>query len=414
MRSLILALFLLCFFKTAQAQTRSLQYYLSHAINSNPKIAAQINKADSARLQKKIINAKLGLPLISAKGNFLYAPTLGNYFGFSSAITNGGTYDALLNITYPLFTGKKKNVRYHNTSVGIQRTNYQIAKLKHTLRDTVTSKYITAYQDLKRLQYLNNIFGLLKRQRKVVKSLAKQGVTRIIDVKQINIQMQSNRIAQKKARKTYQQHLTQLNIKSGLAPSVMPVKLTTPTIFIDTSTTVPHSRFMIRFKLDSLKTAAQQQIFELKYQPTINAFGNTGFENNRFAGIQNTFGYSVGFNISVPIYDGNQRHITRQQTQLRQNSINELQRRFKKKRRLHLTGLRNQLRQANQQLTLLRKEISQYKSLLKDYRKELANGLVKTVNYLVVLRQYTKARQQQVLARGNLLKIKNKYNFWNW
>jgi outer membrane protein TolC len=413
MNSLFLGLFLLCFIQTARAQTRSLQYYLSHAINNSPKITAQHNSADSARLQKKIINANLNLPLITATGKYLYAP-IANHYGYATAITNGGQYDALLNIAYPLFTGKKKNVRHHNASIGIRRANYRIAKLKHTLRDTITSKYITAYEDLKQIQYLNDIFKLLKRQRKVVRSLARQGVARIIDVKQINIQLQSNRVAQKKARKTYQQHLTKLNIKSGIAPPVLPANLETPIITIDTALTVQHSRFLKQFKLDSLKTATQQQLFELKYQPNITAFGNTGLNTNQFLDIQNNFGYSVGFNISVPIYDGNQRNITRQQTQLRQNSIDVLQLRFKKKRRLHLISLRSQLRQANQQLALLRNEISQYQSLLQDYRKELSQGLVKTVNYLVVLRQYAKARQQQVKARGNKLKIENKYNYWNW
>jgi outer membrane protein TolC len=414
MRSIFLAfLLILALCKTVQAQTRSLHYYLSHAINNNPKIATQLNRADSARLQKKIIHAKFGLPLISAKANYLYAPIAAHY-GYAAAVSNGGLYDALLNINYPLFTGKNKNVRNRAASIAIRKANYRITHIKHTLRDTITSKYITAYDDLKRLQFLKDILKLLKRQNQVIKKLARQGVTRIIDVKQLNIQLQSNRIAQKKARKTYQHHVTQLNIKSGVTTPFIPVNLETPTISIDTATIVQHSRFMKQFTLDSLKTAAQQRIFELKYHPKIAAFGNTGLKTNKFLGIQNNFGYSVGFNISVPIYDGNQRKITRRQTQLQQNSIDVLQRRFKKKRYLHLSGLRKQLEQTNQQLALLRKEITQYKSLLKDYRKELANGLVKTVNYLVVLRQYTKARQQQVLARGNLLKIKNEYNYWNW
>lgn len=415
MRSLISVILLTGCASFAQAQTRSLNYYLFHAINNSPKIAAQRNKADSARLQKKIINANYDLPLISARANYLYAPMLGNYLGFDPAITNnGGTYDALVNIAYPLFTGKKENVRNHSSSIAIRRANYRIEKAKHQLRKSIAKRYITAYQDLTRLQYLRRILKLLKRQKKVVTSLAKRGITRIIDVKQIGIQLQSNRIAQKKVKKTYRQHLMQLKIASGITTAVVPAGLKTPVIAIDTSSTVQHSRFMARFKLDSLKTAAQQQIFELKYRPNITAFGNTGFKSNHFTGLQNTFGYNVGFNISIPIFDGNKKKITRQQTQLQQNSIDVRQRRFRKKRQLHLVGLRKRLHQTEQQLALIQKQISQYKSLLKDYRRELSRGLVKTVNYLTVLRQYIKARQQQVQVRGNLLKIKNKYKYWNW
>ncbi len=89
MSCLFLTLFLLCSIKTALAQTRSLHYYLSHAINNSPKIAAQLNAAGSARLQKKIIHANLNLPLIKATGDYNYAPAAAHY-GYAAAITNGG------------------------------------------------------------------------------------------------------------------------------------------------------------------------------------------------------------------------------------------------------------------------------------------------------------------------------------
>jgi len=400
--------------QSAHAQSHSLQYYVNHAINSSPKISQQRNRIDSVRLQKKIINANLDLPTISASADYLYAPFLGPHFGYAEPVTNGGNYAARLNISYPLFTHKRKKVRYHATSIVQQQARYHIQKLKHALRDTVTHQYIIVYNDMKKLQYLAHIGQLLKQQKKVVRSLARQGITKITDVKQIRIQYQSNRIAQKQAQKIYRQDLSKLNTQSGLSHTAANIKLQMPTIPVDTSSTVQPSRFMDQFKFDSLKTTAKKQVYNLKYQPSVSAMGNTGLLANNFTGIENNFGYEVGVHISVPIYDGNKRKIVRQQTQLQQNTIDTFQQRFRKKRKSHLNNLRKQLRQTDQQLQMIQKQIAQYKDLLKNYRSELKQGLVSTVNYLIVLRQYTNARQQQVQTRGEKLMLENKYNYWNW
>ena len=73
------------------------------------------------------------------------------------------------------------------------------------------------------------------------------------------------------------------------------------------------SGFLKQYYLDSLSSSAQQNVFETKYLPQIKLFFNTGLNAVEIDNIQRRFGLSAGISLSVPILDGGQRDITRQQ-----------------------------------------------------------------------------------------------------
>jgi len=412
MKKLTILVLLILWAGTAQAQSRSLDYYLTHAIDNSPVITAQRDRADSARLQKKITHANFALPSVSATGDYQYDP-YSDHWGYAEPITDGGHYSALLNVDYPVFASRKREVRNKESSVSIRQNEYQIDQVKHELRQSVTDQYITTYQDVMHLRYLQNIQDLLQKQKGVLQSLAKRGVAKITDVKQLGIELQNNRISQKQAENIYQQDLLQLNSICGIADSSTSVALQEPSLVVDSSQ-VDQSKFMKQFQLDSAKVATQQQLSELKYQPNVSLYGSSGLNAIKFTGIQNHFGYSVGLHVSVPIFDGNQKSITRQQTSLQQHSIDAYQQRFKTKRQIHLESLRRQLKQNHQQLELAEQQLSQYEDLLNNYRQELSQGVLSVIDYLTVLRNYADAQQQRIQTLGRQWQLKNEFNYWNW
>lgn len=412
MRKLTLLIILIIWTASVQAQNRSLNYYLSHAIDNSPAITAQRNRADSARLQKKITHANFALPSVTATGDYLYDP-YSDHWGYDPAITDGGHYSALMNVDYPIFSTQKRQIRNKQSSVSIRQSEYQIDQVKHKLQQSVTNQYITTYQDVMHLRYLQNIQDLLQKQKNILQSLAKQGVAQITDVKQIGIELQNNRINQQQAENAYQQDLLQLNSLCGIADSSMSVELQQPSLVINHSQ-VERSKFMKQFQLDSAEVAARQQISELKYEPNATLYGSSGLNAIKFTGIQNHFGYSVGLHVSVPIFDGNQKDITRQQTRLRQHSIDAYQQRFKTKRQVHLASLRRQLEQNRQQLQMIRQQVSQYEDLLSNYRQELSQGILSVIDYLTVLRNYADVQQQRIQTLGQQWRLKNEFNYWNW
>jgi len=396
----------------AQAQSRSLDYYVRQAIDHSPAIAEQRDNADVARLQKDMVHAQLDLPSVSASADYMYAP-YSNDWGFDPAITDGGHYSALANISYPLFTSKNKRVRQKESSVTIQQSEYQIERIKHEIQQSVTDQYITVYQDQLTLKYLTHIDTLLSQQRKVLRDLAGQGIVNITDVKQMGIELQDNQIAIKKAKSTFHRDLMQLNAQCGIMDSTRAVDLQPPGLSVD-GEPAKRSHFQQQFSLDSLQTTIQQQMSELKYQPDISLYGNAGLNAVKLTGIQNYFGYNVGVRLSVPLFDGNQKSISRQQSNLQKHSIAAYGERFRTERQVHLSSLQNRLRQTHEQLDLINNQIDQYQNLLDEYQKSLRQGLFSVVDYLTVLRNFVTVRQQRIQVLGEQWRIENELNYWNW
>lgn len=394
------------------AQQRSLDWYVKQAEAHSPALAEQQNRADSLRLQRHIIRADLGLPSVSATGDYMYAP-YSDQWGYDPAITDGGHYAALLNVDYPVLAGGRKKARKRIVKEGVKQVEDRAERLRHRLKKTVIDRFIQAYGDALRLQYLEKIDELLGKQQKVLRSLADKGVVKVSRFKQLEIERQGNRLALNEARSTYQRNLLQLNAQCGIADTSTAVELKKPVLMPDSART-RQSRFMDRFKLDSLQAANRQAAYELKYQPKVSLYGNTGLNAVQFTGIENRLGYSVGLQVSVPLFDGGRKSTTRQQTKLRQQTIEAYRQRFGTERQLNLQSLQKQIDRAGRQLGQIRRQIDQYEELLSDYRAELANGLISVTDYLSVLRSYEDSLQQQKMLKVRRWKLINEYNYWNW
>lgn len=66
------------------------------------------------------------------------------------------------------------------------------------------------------------------------------------------------------------------------------------------------SNFKRQFELGSLRILQNQENYNLKYQPSLNLYGNAGLIAIEFKNIHQKFGFSMRLNLSIPIYDGKQ------------------------------------------------------------------------------------------------------------
>jgi outer membrane protein TolC len=413
MRKIIALIFWIGFWvHVVQGQDRAMSFYISRAIDHSAEISAERNHVKQAQVQKDIDSANLKLPKVSATGDYRYSP-YGTRWGFDPAITDGGHYSALLNVDYPIFTNQKMDVRNEKSSVVIQESEYSKARIEHDLKKAVSDQYITTYQDQQRIDYYDGIRELLQNKQEILSSLAQEGVIPITEVKQIEIELQKNRIDQKAAENTFENDLLKLNIRCGITDSSTNVILQKP-ILPRPSNQLGGNTFVQKFKLDSTKVAVGQRLSELKYKPDISLAVNTGLNAVKFTGIQNHFGLSMGVHVAVPIYDGNQRSMTQKQSHIRQQTIANYQHQFERKRITHIASLRRQIKGANEQETMIAEQISQYQELLQEYQKKLKQGMLSVVDYLTVLHQYMAVRQQRIQIQSKRWRLINELQYWNW
>ena len=396
------------------SQTRSLDYYVTSAIQNSPQINDQRGAIDSARLGIQLSKAQLARPLITGTADYLYAPTYGKY-GFDTNITDGGHYAALLNLEYPLLHFRKLAVQKHAGQAAERKSRYNIQLLEHEIRANVTDQYITAYQNLAHVQYLDDIITLLRKQKQVLQPLAQNGLIHVTELQQIDIKNQDLLIQKSTAENEYRASLSQLNTMSGVNDSLT-ARIEPPKISRDTTQT-SQSLFLRQFRLDSLRLSLEKKVQDMKYRPDLSLMTSAGLnaiQPTGLNGLKHNYGYTVGLHFSTILYDGGQKDIQRQKITVAQRSITGHRSHLENQRETQLQSLRTQLDHVKSQLASMSQQKSRYQNLFDTYNAELSSGDVSVIDYLSVVRDYLVFRDQQQQLQATQYQLMNQYNYWHW
>ena len=127
---------------------------------------------------------------------------------------------------------------------------------------------------------------------------------------------------------------------------------------------------------------------------------------------QRKFGLSAGLNLQIPLYDGNQKELTKQQSIIQLKSINEYKFNYEKL-------LISQRQISELKIGNLEKSLNNYKSQLQDYESvinqsfnSLSNGNLSVTDYLTLLRSYYLINEQFINATKDYCTEKNNLSYW--
>jgi outer membrane protein TolC len=183
---------------------------------------------------------------------------------------------------------------------------------------------------------------------------------------------------------------------------------------LDYSKDIHGTNFIKQFTIDSLQIANLQEVFETKYKPQINLFFNTGLNAVELNDIQRKFGMSAGINFNLPIYDGDQSSLTRQQTQISLNTVSV----YKENQFL---SIRNKIKAAGEEIELNKKnlesinnQINNFNRLLSYAEAELMHGQRTMTDFITLIKSYIELKQTKVETECDYQKSINLYNYWNW
>jgi outer membrane protein TolC len=160
--------------------------------------------------------------------------------------------------------------------------------------------------------------------------------------------------------------------------------------------------------------AVEQSIVESKYQPQISLFLNTGLNAVELEGIGRKFGMSAGINFSLPIYDGNQKSITRQQNELSIVSVSYYREYFFTQLKTYLNNSRDRIRILKNNRDRYEREVGSYEKVIDISEKEFRQGVRSMVDYLTILRNFVDLRKNLAKAENDYEMEINNYNYWNW
>ena len=186
-------------------------------------------------------------------------------------------------------------------------------------------------------------------------------------------------------------------------------------IKLDLNTLTDNSRFLEKYKLDSLNLIARQAVSEIQYKPRINLFVDGGLRTSQYNSTTfNHFGMSAGITFAWTLFDGRQRKITRNQTNAELNTVSFYRENFIVQNNLRTSQYLSELKGYDDRSNIMQQQLASYIQVLADYNREIQKGQLSVINYITVLKNRTQVAESYYLLQANRLLLMNAYNYYNW
>lgn len=402
---------------------QGLDYFLSKAADNSPALREYRNLQAANQIQKKLIGAQNSAFQLSLSSDYLFAPYFNNNgnlvstnpspdaIGYDIGVTNGGLYSAQINLERNVFNSRTLNA--FNKQIQIQDETYQYDYNleRQNLERQITDQYLNAYQFLLLSRLSGEMVDNLRQQLRLSEELVEQGFASSQDYLLLKIEVQSQTIARNDTRQQYRSSLYQLYALCGIEDTTM---VEIEDAGLTAGEVNQQSGFLKQYELDSLAAVNQQEIFETKYWPQVKLFANTGLNAVELNNIEHKFGMSAGLSITVPILDGGQKSLIRQQNHIARNTIRFYRQYAGRNIDMQRKNLQARIRSLEQSIRDLEEQINNYRKLLDISAGQLRQGNISMIDYLTLLRNFIDLRKNNIDMTISYQMEINNYNYWSW
>ncbi len=170
----------------------NLDYFVSTAIKNSPLINQNNNLSKVNELEIQRLKATYTKPKIGLTANYLFAPIIATdnnqttfelnatsatkYYGYDLGATNGGEYQALLNINQHLFAAEKHKTAVEQINIETQINENNTKLTSHDIEKVVADQYILCLQDSRQIADAQTFVSLLADRKKVLLQLVQSGI----------------------------------------------------------------------------------------------------------------------------------------------------------------------------------------------------------------------------------------------
>lgn len=397
-------------YSVSLAQTNSLDRYLQIAKTNSPllkdlqnQIAA--NRVDSLRL-------KAGLkPQVNLNSGGLYAPIVHGY-GYAEAITNNHTLNGLMQVNQTIVG--KNNMEAQVAAITLQTLSLSNATKisEQDLKKAITAQYITAYGDLLQYKFSREVVDLLNKEESILKQLTRSNVYRQSDYLTFLVTLKQQELQVTQARSLYKNDFATLNYLAGIEDTTI-TELDTPDLKPLVGPDVSTSIYFQQYKLDSLKLVNSKQLVDFSYKPKANIFADGGYNSDFMGQAYKNFGASIGFALTVPIYDGGQRKMQYKKLSLQEETRENYKAFFSTQYRQQIAQLNQQITENENLLTQINEQIKYNRSLINVDMDLLKTGDLKIADMILAINNYLTVKNLLNQTTVSKLQLINQLNYWN-
>jgi len=409
------------------AQVRDLNYFLEKARANSPLIQKNKNNIKILELDLQQTQRILKSPVLNLESNILFAPIIthtansnqlnlvsngsDSYSGYDLGITNGGQYQAFLSLKQPLL-GQSSLKVYSNRSEILEKQNNNSTFLTiHEIEQLVSYQYILCVKSKMQIKNEEQLRAQLNDQLNVMQKLVNSAVYKNTDLLLLQIEKQNLEISNKAFEDDYKGNLYDLNLLCGIKDSNN-VDIQESDLQMNPEIS-SQSMFLTSYKLDSLGIMADQSISELKYKPQLNLFANAGL-NAVYIPTFNRLGFSAGLTFSWNLYDGNQRKLEREKSNVTINTLQYEKNHFINQLEINKNKIKSQINSLNERTVLIENQLKQYEKLYEAYQNELKQGLISVMDFKNLMKDITTKKQDFLLLKMEKQLLINSYNYWNY
>ena len=402
---------ILCAFTSfvSLAQTKSLDQYLDLAKSNSPLLKDLRNQVASNQLDS--LRLKAGFkPQVTATSGGLYAPTI-NGFGYSSAITNEHTLNGLVAVNQQIIGKNNVNSQLEAITLQSQSVNNAAKISEQDLKKAVTGQYITAYGSLQQMKFSQEIVDLLSKEEDVLKKLTRANVYHQSDYLTFLVTLKQQQLQLSQARLQYKNDYATLNYLAGIADTSI-VDLAEPALQRTILPDANNSIYFTQYKLDSLKLVNSRQQVDYSYKPKTNIFADGGYNSDFMGQAWKNFGASVGFSLSIPLYDGGQRKLQYRKLSLEEETRQNYKAFFNVQYRQQVAQLNQQINENDKLMPQIEDQIKYTESLIKVDTQLLQSGDVKIADIVLAINNYLTVRNLKTQTIISRLQLINQLNYW--
>ena len=390
-------------------EEKNLDYFVSQALASSPLLKDYQSQLLLLSLDSQIIRASLR-PLVKGISNNSYAPVIGGW-GYDEVITNGQQVSAMIGLSKTLLSRKSIASQIESLGIQSQSANNVIKVSEQDLKKLIADQYILAYGGQLQLDFSRHINDLLEKEDSLLKKLTRDNIFKQSEYLAFAVLLQQQLLNTSQLEVQYDLDYATLNYMAGIVDTFT-VRLQDPQLSSGGYTDFSKSVFYRQFVLDSLKLANDRALVDLKYRPNINLFADGGYNSSLVYKAYKNFGTSVGINVAIPIYDGQQRKLQYSKVDIQERTRVKKRDFFVQQHDQQLLQLERQLRSTDKLIDQINKQIAYTETLITVNERLLATGDIRLVDFILALSNYFNAKNLLTQNYISRLKIINQLNYW--
>jgi|SRR6185312_3227402 len=392
------------------AQNKDLDYFINQSLSRDPKFTELRNLILMNKIDSELIVAGNKIQ-VTGSGNAYYAPVINGY-GYDVAITNGQQLAALVALNKQIYNKRNLSLQFKSLQLQNDSLANSSAIYQQDLKKTIITQYILTYGDQLQLKFNDEIISLLTKEEEILKTLTEKNVYKQADYLSFLVTLQQQQLTRNQLMVQYKNNYATLNYLSGIVDTVTET-LGTPDLQVKINLNKLSSPFFLNYKIDSLRLQNERLLARVQYRPKVNLFADAGYQSTFILNPYKNFGYNIGINLTVPIYDGHQKRL-----QLTKLDIEERTR--QKQHDFFYNQYQQQIQQLQQQLNDLEslaepinKQIAYLETLIHVNGKLLETGDIRITDYVLALNNYITAKNLVVQNQIERYQIIQQLNYWN-